>query len=106
MPELHVCLGCGNWLDNPEGREPSFFSRYRTGLYCGHCRRNADLGKTWELSMPSRDIAEEILHKPVGELTYEDWRRETAADLRQFLVRQIELHIERRLITVPTLEAA
>jgi hypothetical protein len=56
--------------------------------------------------MPSRDIAEEILHKPVGELTYEDWRRETAADLRQFLVRQIELHIERRLITVPTLEAA
>lgn len=106
LPELHVCLECGNWLDNPEGREPAFFSRHRTGLYCGHCRRTAELGKTWELSMTSRDIALEMLRKPVGELTSAGWRRETAADLRQFLVRQIEHHIERRLITVPTLEAA
>jgi len=106
LPELHVCLACGNWLDNPEGREPAFFSRYRAGLYCRHCRGSADLGKTWELSMKSRDIAKEMLHKPVGELAHTGWQRETAADLRQFLVRQIELHIERRLITVPTLEAA
>jgi DNA repair protein RecO (recombination protein O) len=106
LPELHVCLACGNWLDNPEGREQAFFSRHRTGLYCGHCRRGAELGKTWELSMTSRDIALEMLRKPVRELTSADWRRETAADLRQFLVRQIEHHIERRLITVPTLEAA
>jgi hypothetical protein len=35
-----------------------------------------------------------------------DWRRETAADLRQFLVRQIENHIERRLVTATALEAA
>jgi hypothetical protein len=47
-----------------------------------------------------------MLHKPVGQLAHDDWRRETAADLRQFLVRQIEHHIERRLVTVPTLEAA
>jgi len=106
LPELHVCLACGGWLDDPQNREPAFFSRYRTGLFCGHCRRAADLGKTWELSMPSRDIAFEMLRKPVGELASEGWRRETAADLRQFLVRQIEHHIERRLITVPTLEAA
>ena len=71
LPELHVCLECGNWLDNPEGREQAFFSRHRTGLYCGHCRRSAELGKTWELSMTSRDIAEEMLHKPVGELTHD-----------------------------------
>ena len=106
LPELHVCLACGNWLDNPEGREQAFFSRYRTGLFCEHCRRSAEPGKTWELSMTSRDIAEEMLHKPVGQIAHEDWRRETAADLRQFLVRQIEHHIERRLVTVPTLEAA
>ena len=107
LPELHVCLACGNWLDNPEQREPAFFSRHRTGLYCGHCRRSAELGKTWELSITSRDIAKEMLHTPVGKLaTPADWQRETAADLRQFLVRQIEHHIERRLITVPTLEAA
>jgi hypothetical protein len=47
-----------------------------------------------------------MLHKPVGELTPGDWQRETAADLRQFLVRQIEHHIERRLVTAPALEAA
>jgi len=106
LPELHVCLECGNWLDNPEAREPAFFSRYRTGLYCGHCRRGTELGKTWELSLMSRDIAEEMLHSPVAQLTHVDWRRETAADLRHFLVRQIEHHIERRLVTAPALEAA
>ena len=106
LPELHVCLACGSWLDNPEAREPAYFSRYRTGLYCGHCRRSAELGKTWELSVTSREIAEEMLHSPVAELTCVEWRRETAADLRHFLVRQIEHHIERRLITAPALEAA
>src|SRR5262249_40037410 len=83
LPELHVCLGCGNWLDNPEAREPAFFSRYRTGLFCRECRRSAELGKTWELSMTSREIAKEMLHKPVGDLARVTWRRETAADLRQ-----------------------
>jgi hypothetical protein len=35
------------------------------------------------------------------------WTRETAADLRRLLVRGIEEHIERRLITLPLLlEAA
>lgn len=106
LPELDVCLGCGNWLDNPESRAAAFFSRYRTGLYCGHCRSSAELGKTWELSVGSRDIAQEMLHKPIGQLTHADWRRETAADLRHFLVRQIEHHIERKLVTAPALEAA
>jgi DNA repair protein RecO (recombination protein O) len=106
LPELHVCLECGNWLDNPEAREPAYFSRYRAGLYCAHCRRSAEMGKTWELSVTSRDMAEEMLRTPVGQLTYNGWQRETAADLRHFLVRQIEHHIERRLITAPALEAA
>jgi len=106
LPELHVCMDCGTWLDNPEAREPAFFTRFRAGLYCGHCRRSAELGTTWELSLTSRDIAEEMLHKPVAQLAHTDWRRETAADLRHFLVRQIENHIERRLVTAPALEAA
>jgi DNA repair protein RecO (recombination protein O) len=106
LPELHVCLECGNWLDNPEAREAAFFSRYRTGLYCSHCRRDPELGKIWELSVTSRDIAEEMLHTPVAQLAHTDWQRSTAADLRHFLVRQIERHIERRLITAPALEAA
>ncbi len=101
-----VGLECWNGRGNPEGREAAFFGRYRTGLYCGHCRRGSELGKTWELSVTSRDIAEEMLRSPVAQLTHVDWRRETAADLRHFLVRQIENHIERRLVTAPALEAA
>src|SRR5579863_8267481 len=49
LPELHDCLACGNWLDNPEDREAAFFSRYRAGLFCRHCRGGGELGKTWEL---------------------------------------------------------
>lgn len=50
-------------------------------------------------------IAEEMLKKPIAELTPRKWTRETAADLRRFLLRQTENHIERRLVTVPLLEA-
>ncbi|MCC7176444.1 MAG: DNA repair protein RecO [Bryobacterales bacterium] len=49
-------------------------------------------------------VAEEMLKKPVAELTPRAWTRETAADLRRFLVREVENHIERRLVTVPILE--
>jgi DNA repair protein RecO (recombination protein O) len=38
-------------------------------------------------------------------LTQRDWNQQTAADLRRFLVRQIEEHVERKLVTVPLLEA-
>lgn len=55
-------------------------------------------------SRESLAIAGEILKKPVAELTDRNWTRETAADLRLFLVRQIEAHVERRLVTVPLLE--
>ncbi len=58
-----------------------------------------------ELSLASRELAREILRKPVAE-SQPEWSRETAADLRRFLQQQIESHIERRLVTVPVLEAA
>jgi hypothetical protein len=45
-------------------------------------------------------------HTPVAQLMPEGWEQKTAADLRRFLVRQIEQHIERRLITATALEAA
>ena len=50
-------------------------------------------------------IAEEMLSTPIGMLSGRTWTRETAADLRRFLVRQIEQHIERRLITPPMIES-
>ena len=106
LPELHACLGCGAWLDDPEAPGQAFFTRYRTGLFCHHCRRNVGLGQTWELSVASRAVAEDMLHKPIAEIEQNGWQRNTAADLRLFLVRQIEQHIERKLITPPILEAA
>jgi DNA repair protein RecO (recombination protein O) len=47
-----------------------------------------------------------MLHTPVGQLAGPAWEKETAADLRRFLVQRIEAHIERRLVTVPMLENA
>ena len=56
LPELHVCLGCGSLLDDPESPQRAFFSRDRAGLICGHCRRTLGAGSSWELSRESREI--------------------------------------------------
>jgi DNA repair protein RecO (recombination protein O) len=99
LPELHVCLGCGAWLEEPHR---AFFSRASAGLYCQGCRHSG----SWELTPESRAIAEEILHTPIGQLTDRPWTQATAADLRRFLAQQMESQIERKLITFPVLEAA
>ena len=57
------------------------------------------------VSREARAIAEEMFQKPISQLTERPWTRETAADLRRFLVREIESHIERKLLTVPLLES-
>jgi DNA repair protein RecO (recombination protein O) len=56
------------------------------------------------LSAESRVIAAEMLGTPVTRLSKTDWTQSTAADLRRFLVQQIESHVERRLMTAPMLE--
>jgi DNA repair protein RecO (recombination protein O) len=104
LPELHVCLSCGSLLDDPESPERAFFSRDRAGLICGHCRRATGAGNSWELSRESREIAGQILRQPVAQLGETGWTQSTAADLRRFLVQQMESHGERRLITAPMLE--
>jgi len=53
----------------------------------------------------SAAIAEEMLRLPIGQLTPRAWTKHTAADLRRLLIHRIEDHIERRLVTVPLLEA-
>ncbi len=106
LPELHVCLGCGSWLDDPESPQCAFFLRHRAGLYCQDCRRALDIRGAWELAAESRALTDEILRLPVGELKSRSWTQSTAADLRHFLAQQMESHIERRLITVAALEAA
>ncbi|MEO8591723.1 MAG: DNA repair protein RecO [Candidatus Solibacter sp.] len=103
LPELHACLNCGSMLDDPETPERAFFSRDRTGLNCSHCRRTLGAGNSWELTRESRELAGRMLRTPVAQLG-EAWTQSTAADLRRFLVQQMESHGERRLITVPMLE--
>jgi len=58
-----------------------------------------------KLNGEDREIAEEILLKPVSELESREWSKRTAVKMRRLLVRQIEEHIERRLQSVPYLEA-
>jgi len=106
LPELHVCLSCGSLLDDPESPERAFFGRGRSGLICAHCRRLLGAGNTWELSRESREIVGQILRQPVAQLGEQSWTQATAADLRRFLVQQMESHAERRLITVPVLEGS
>jgi DNA repair protein RecO (recombination protein O) len=57
------------------------------------------------VSADSVSIAEEMLKTPITQLMPRTWTKQTAAGLRHFLVREIENHIERRLVTVPILEA-
>lgn len=57
------------------------------------------------VSGESQAIAEEMMHSPIGQLSPRSWRKETAADLRRFLVRRMEEHVERNFITIPLLES-
>jgi len=101
LPALDVCISCGAWLDDPEKPERAFFSRTSAGFLCSACRGNG----SFEISVRSRAIAAEMLKKPVAQVDGE-WSRETAADLRRFLVQRMEEAIERKLITVQVLEAS
>lgn len=52
----------------------------------------------------SQAIAREMFESPIRDLSAREWTRQTAAELRQFLNRTIEDHIEKRLRTAPVLE--
>lgn len=101
LPDMDACAACGAGLE-----DKAFFGRGCAGLMCEQCRLPFGAGNRQELSALSRAIAGEMLRKPVGQLSQPAWRQETAADLRRFLVQQIESHVERRLVTVPILEKA
>lgn len=58
-----------------------------------------------KVSQESQSIAIEMLKTPISQLIARQWSKATASDLRRFLVRQIEEHVERKLLSVPMLEA-
>ena len=104
LPALDSCSECGLALDDPETPQRAYFSRFRNGLLCGECRRGTS--NTWEMDLESRQVANQILRTPISQLPVREWRQSTAAPLRRFLGQQIESHIERKLVTLPMLEAA
>jgi DNA repair protein RecO (recombination protein O) len=104
LPEFDACLSCGSVLDDPAVPERAYFVRGREGLLCQECRRLPGMHANWELSLDSRGIAAQMLREPVAQTFQRPWTPGTAADLRRFLVQQIESHAERRLMTAPVLE--
>jgi DNA repair protein RecO (recombination protein O) len=104
LPELDVCLSCGSYLNDAESPARGFFTRERAGLLCDHCRHTVGAANSWELSAGSRSAAGEMLRRPVAHFADSGWGRYTGADLRRFLVQQIEAHTERRLVTARLLE--
>lgn len=99
LPELHVCLACGGWLDDPANPSRAYFQRNRFGLLCESCRRGEMAGASWPLAPESRVLAARMLKEPISNFAVPAWTADTAADLRRFLIQQIEAHIERRLVT-------
>jgi DNA repair protein RecO (recombination protein O) len=105
LPDLRVCLGCGGVLDEAGHSERAFYVRNQAGLLCNHCRRTQPgAPASWELEAGSRAMASRMLREPVTGIALEVWGPGTAADLRRFLVQQLESHLERRLVTAPLLE--
>jgi DNA repair protein RecO (recombination protein O) len=64
-----------------------------------------DLREQPKLSCDSREIAGQMLRSHIGDLPERAWSKDTANELRRFLVRQIEAHVERRFLTPPVIEA-
>jgi DNA repair protein RecO (recombination protein O) len=57
------------------------------------------------VSASSRDLARALATTPVAALSAVEWDKTTGQDLRRFLFREIEHHLERRMTTFPILES-
>ena len=56
------------------------------------------------ISGASRQIAADMLRTHIADLPPRSWSKDTALDLRRFLIRQMEEHVERRFHTPALLE--
>ncbi|MGC2660265.1 MAG: DNA repair protein RecO [Bryobacteraceae bacterium] len=57
-----------------------------------------------KISADSREIAAQMLRSHINELPSRSWNKDTAIDLRRFLIRQMEEHVERHFLTPAVLE--
>ena len=58
-----------------------------------------------QVSASSRKLAASMLRMHIAELPERNWNKDTAIDLRRFLIHRMEEHVERRFHTPPLLEA-
>jgi DNA repair protein RecO (recombination protein O) len=56
------------------------------------------------VSQASRELAGLMSRSHIGTLPAMNWTKDTALDLRRFLIRQMEEHVERRFLTPAVLE--
>lgn len=56
------------------------------------------------VSADSRKLAVEMMQTPIGQLDEREWTVSTAADLRRFLIRSMQDHIERKIQSASLLE--
>ncbi len=101
LPELDVCVVCGRSLDG----ERAFYHALADGVMCTEHKRLASS----ELTLESRRMAARMFRARVEEFqdpvnANGDGTRSSHADLRKFLVRILERHLEKKLITATMLE--
>lgn len=89
LPEVGRCTECG---ENLAGG-PAYFHAVADGLWCAlHKRPNSGL-----LHAESLAAAQQMLRQRLSDVSDNAWPRELCRDLRRFLVRTLERHMERRL---------
>jgi DNA repair protein RecO (recombination protein O) len=87
----------------PEGRAAA---AWRGIAYFGYWAvRLSGFLPVLKVSADSRTLADLMSVRPVTDFTSLEWTKQTAADLRRFLTREIENHIERKLVSAPLMEA-
>jgi DNA repair protein RecO (recombination protein O) len=96
LPPLNVCIRSGVEFEQDA---TAYFSRFHPGLFSAEYRDR----DSWPLASESRQIANEMLKKPLPGLAQRVWSRQTADDLRRFLIQRLESQIEHRLKTATVL---
>jgi DNA repair protein RecO (recombination protein O) len=89
LPEMDRCVECGSSLTSGGG----YYHALSDGLRCSLHQRPS--GR--RLDPDTVTLALRMLREPIGSFAAEAWGRERGRDLRRFLVRTLERHIERRL---------
>jgi DNA repair protein RecO (recombination protein O) len=87
----------------PEGRAAA---AWRGVLYFGYWAvRLSGFLPALKVSAESKVLSEHMAVRPITDFTSLEWTKQTAADLRRSLTREIENHIERKLVSAPLMEA-